>query len=233
MKRRQFIAGLGSAAVMPLAARAQQADRIRRIGVLIGYDESDPEGKARLSGFTQGLTELGWTEGRNVRMEVRWSADNVDLTRAFAKELVDLQPEVILASNTPATAALQLETRMIPIVFQLVSDPVGEGFIASVSRPGGNITGLINAEASLAGKWLELLTEIAPGVKRAAIMFNPNTAPNGGSYYLPTFEAAAQSFKVAAITAPVHSEAEIGTVITSLGREPGGGLVVPGDAFMS
>jgi putative ABC transport system substrate-binding protein len=141
---------------------------------------------------------LGWTEGRNVRVEVRWSADNVDLMRAFAKELVDLQPDVILASNTPATGALQRETCMIPIVFQLVSNPVGEGFIASISRPGGNITGLINAEASLAGKWLELLTEIAPGIKPAAIMFNPDTAPSAGSYYLPAFEAAAQSFKVAA-----------------------------------
>ena len=142
MRRRDFIAGLGSAAAWPVVARAQQPDRVRRIGVLIGYDESDPEGKARLSGLTQGLTELGWTEGRNVRMEVRWSADNVDLTRAFAKELVDLQPDVIVAGNTPATAALQPETRMIPIVFAAVSDPVGEGFIASISRPGGNITGL-------------------------------------------------------------------------------------------
>jgi putative ABC transport system substrate-binding protein len=118
MRRREFIAGLGAAAAWPLAARAQQGERMRRIGVLIGYDESDPEGKARLSGVTQGLTELGWTEGRNVRMEVRWAADNVDRMRALAKELVDLQPDVILASNTPATGALQRETQMIPIVFQ-------------------------------------------------------------------------------------------------------------------
>jgi len=230
VKRRTFITGLGSAVAWPVVARAQQADRVRRIGVLIGYDESDPEGKARLSRFTQGLTELGWTDGRNVRMEVRWAADNVDRMQALAKELVDLQPDVILASNTPATGALQRETRMIPIVFQLVNDPVGEGFIASISRPGGNITGLINAEASLAGKWLELLTEIAPGIKRAAILFNPD---RGSLYYLPSFEAAARSLKVEAITAPVYSEAEIETVLTSLGREPGGGLVVPGDNFMS
>jgi len=189
MKRRQFIAGLGSAVAWPVMARAQQTDRMRRIGVLMGYDESDPEGKARLSGFTQGLTELGWTEGRNVRMEVRWAADNVDRMRMFAKELVDLQPDVLLASNTPATGALQRETRMIPIVFPAVADPVGEGFIASISRPGGNITGFLSQEASLTGKWLELLTEIAPGVKRVAAIFNPDTASGGGSYFQPPFEA--------------------------------------------
>jgi len=174
MRRRQFIAGLGSAAAWPMAARAQRGERVRRVGVLMGYDESDPEGKARLSGFTQGLTELGWTEGRNVRMEVRWAADNVDRVRALAKELVDLKPDVILASNTPTTAALQRETRMIPIVFSAVSDPVGEGFIANISHPGGNITGVATIEASLTGKWLQLLTEIAPGVKRAAIPQFPN-----------------------------------------------------------
>jgi putative ABC transport system substrate-binding protein len=233
MRRREFIAGLGGAAVWPLAARAQQGERRRRIGVLMGYDESDPEGKARLSGFTQGLTELGWTEGLNVRMEVRWAADNVDRMRALAKELVDLQPDVILASNTPATSALQRETRMIPIVFSTVSDPVGEGFIGSVSRPGGNITGFINLEASMGGKWLQLLKEIAPGVNRAAIMFNSYMPGGAGSYYLSAFEEAARSLKVEPITAPVHSDAEIETVITSLGREPGSGLVVPADVFTS
>ena len=165
-------------------------------------------------------------------MDVRWAAGNVDRMRMFAKELVDLQPDVILASTTPATAALQRETRTIPIVFVNVADPVGAGFVASLPRPGGNITGFINIEAAMAGKWLELLTEIAPGVKRAAIMFNPDTAPCGGSYYLPSFEAAARSFKVEPITAPVHSDAEIETVMTSLGREPGGGLVVMPDGFM-
>ena len=152
--------------------------------------------------------------------------------RALAKELVDLQPEIIFANATSVTAALQRETRTIPIVFTGVSDPVGSGFIASVPRPGGNLTGFIDLEASIGGKWLELLTEIAPGVKRVAIMFNPETAPGGGSYYLPSFEAAARSRKVEPIVAPVHSDAEIETVMTSLGREPGGGLVVMTDAFM-
>jgi putative ABC transport system substrate-binding protein len=150
----------------------------------------------------------------------------------FAKELVDLQPEVILASTTPVTAALQRETRTIPIVFAGVTDPVGDGFVAGLPRPGGNITGFMDEEAAMAGKSLQLLTEIAPGVKRAAIMFNPDTAPGGGSYFLPSFESASQSLKVAPIVAPVHSDAEIETVITSLGRESGGCLVIQPDAFM-
>jgi putative ABC transport system substrate-binding protein len=233
MQRREFIAGLGSAAAAwPAVARAQQGDRVRRIGVLMPTAESDPEAKARLSGFTQGLAELGWTDGRNVRMDVRWIAGSVNRARMFAKELVGLQPDVILAGTTPATAALQRETRTISIVFVSVSDPVGDGFVAGLPRPGGNLTGFISEEASMAGKWLELLTEIAPTIKRAAIMFNPDTAPGGGSYYLPAFEAAARSLKVAPIAAPVHSDAEIEMVITSLGREPGGGVVVSTDAFM-
>ena len=164
-------------------------------------------------------------------MDVRWAAGNVDRMRMSAKELLDLQPDIILAHGTPATAAFQRETRTIPIVFAVVSDPVGVGFVASLPRPGGNLTGFIHMEASMGGKWLELLTEIAPGVKRATIMFNPNTAPYARSYYLPSFEAAAQSFKVASTVAPVQSEAEIETVITSLGHEPGGGLVVLPDTF--
>jgi putative tryptophan/tyrosine transport system substrate-binding protein len=231
MKRRDFIAGIGSAAAWPLAARAQQPDRMRRIGVLLGYDESDPEGKAELAGFTQGFAELGWIDGRNVRIDVRWAPGSVDRMRTFAKELVELQPGVIVANSTPATAALQRETRTIPIVFVVVSDPVGAGFVASLTRPGGNITGFITMEGAMGGKWLQLLTEIAPSVKRVAIMFNPDTAPGGGSYYLPSFEAAARSLKVAPIAAPVHSDAEIETVITALGREPVGGLVVMPDVF--
>jgi putative ABC transport system substrate-binding protein len=226
MRRRQFIAGLGGAAAWSLAARAQQADRMRRIGVLMVLDETDPEGQAQLSGFTQRLAELGWTEGRNLRTDVRWAAGDM---RMFAKELVDLQPDVILAHATPAIAALQPETRTIPVVFVAVADPVGAGFVGSLSRPGGNITGFANLEGTMAGKWLQLLTEIAPGVKRVAVMFNPDMAPGRGSFFLPSFETAARSLKVEPIAAPVHSDAEIETVITSLGREPGGGLVVVPD----
>jgi putative tryptophan/tyrosine transport system substrate-binding protein len=233
VKRREFIALVGgAAAVSPLAARAQQPERMRRIGVLMPFAENDRDAMAQLSGFLQGLAQLGWTDGRNVRMDLRWAVGSVDRTRMFAKELVDLQPDVILAHSTPATAALQRETRTIPIVFAVVSDPVGVGFVASLPHPGGNLTGFIHMEASIGGKWLALLTEIAPGVKRATIMFNPDTAPYARSYYLPSFEAAARSLKVAPIVAPVHSEAEIETVITSLGREPGGGLVVLPDTFL-
>jgi putative tryptophan/tyrosine transport system substrate-binding protein len=234
MNRREFIAGLGSVAVLPLAARAQQpSDRMRRIGVLINIDENDPEGKAMLSGLTQGLAELGWTDGRNLRMDVRWAAANVERMRMFAKELVDLQPDVFLANSTPWIAALQRETRTIPIVFVNVSDPVGSGFVAGLPRPGGNITGFIHLEGTMGGKWLELLTEIAPGVKRVAAMFNPDTAPYVRSYYLPSFEAAARSSKVEPFPAPVHSDTEIETVITSLGREPGGGLIGMSDGFVT
>jgi putative tryptophan/tyrosine transport system substrate-binding protein len=205
---------------------------MRRIGVLMAFDESDPEGQAALFALTRGLAELGWTDGRNVRMDIRWAAASVDLMRVLAKELIHLRPDVIFANGTLATTAFQRETRTIPTVFAPLSDPVGEGFVASLSRPGGNITGFINIEAGMAGKWLELLTQIAPRVKRAAMMFNPGTAPGAGSYYLPAFEAAAQSLKVEPIAAAVHSDAEIEAVITSLGREPGGGLVAMPDNFM-
>src|ERR1700676_603182 len=176
MRRREFIVGLGAAAAWPVAGSAQQPGGVRRVGVLMVNTESDAEAKAWLSGFTQGLADLGWTDGRNLRMDVRWAADNIDRMRTFAKELVGLRPDVIIAHSTPVTAALQRETRTIPIVFVTVVDPVGDGFVAGLPRPGGNITGFINQEAAMAGKWLELLTEIAPGLKRAAIMFNPDTA---------------------------------------------------------
>jgi putative ABC transport system substrate-binding protein len=229
IERRQFISALGGATVAwPLAVRAQQPDRMRRIGVLSGQDEAST--KSMLSALMRGLAELGWTFGQNLHVDVRWTAGDLDRARMLAKELVDLQPDVILAHNTPVVAALQRETRTIPIVFVIVVDPVGSGFVANLRRPGGNITGFINIEGAMAGKWLELLTEIAPDVKRVAAIFNPDTAPYVTSYYLPSFEDAARSHKVEPIVAPVHSEAEIETVIASLGRGPGGGLVVMPDS---
>jgi putative tryptophan/tyrosine transport system substrate-binding protein len=233
MRRREFITLLGGAtAAWPLAARAQQPDRVRRVAVLMGYSEADLEAKELLREFKKGLSELGWIEGRNLLMVVRWAPGRTDLMRTFAKELVGLQPDVILADSTPVTAALKHETFSIPIVFAAVADPVGSEFVASLPRPGGNITGFGSLETSIASKWLELLTQIAPGVKRAAMMFNPDTAPYINSYVLPSFEAAAQSFKVALTAAPVHSDSEIETVITSLGREPGGGLLALPDNFV-
>jgi len=232
MRRREFITVLAGAATWPLAALAQQPGRLQRIGVLMSWHESDPEVMTFLTGFMQGLAGFGWVDGGNVRMEVRWAGGSADRLRMFAKELIDLQPDVILATSTPATAALQQATRAIPIVFAGISDPVGAGFVASLSRPGGNLTGFIDMEGAFGGKWLEVLKEIAPDIKRAAIMFNPDTAPAGGSYYLPSFDAAARKLKVEPIAVRVRSVAEIETVITSLGREPGGSLVVMPDIFM-
>ncbi len=231
MRRREFIALFGGAAMWPVAAPAQQSDGRRRIGVLMGWDENDPLAKAGLVRFAQGLRELGWND-RNLQTDFRWAAGNVDRMRMFAKELVDLKLDVVLANTTPVTAALVRETQTVPIVFVIVSDPIGAGFVASLARPGGNITGFINVEAAMGGKWLQLLTEVAPGVNRAAIMFNPDTAANRGSYFLPSFQAAARLLKVEPIVAPVRSDAEIESVITSLGHEPGGGLVVMTDSFM-
>jgi putative tryptophan/tyrosine transport system substrate-binding protein len=226
--RRGFIAGLGSAAAWPLAAQAQQGDRVRRIGMLMPYDENDPGRKARVSTFTQALADLGWTDGRNVRMDLRWAGGDTNRIRALAQELVGLQPDVIVTNGTLTTAALQRETRTIPIVFAFVSDPVASGLLPRLDRPSGNVTGFANFEAMLGGKWLELLTEIAPALKRAAIMFN--LAPV--SLYMPSLETAARSLKVVPISAPVHSDVEVETAIMDLRREPGGGLVVMPDIFM-
>src|SRR6516165_10387008 len=166
MRRREFIAGLGGAAAWPLAARAQQGDRVRRIGVLMGLDENDPEGKRRYSAFTQALATLGWTDPRNVRIDLRWTGGDINRIQAFAHELLGLQPDIILAGSTAATAALQRETRTIPIVFAGVGDPVASGIVPRLNRPNGNVTGFASTEATLGGKWLELLSEIAPGPKR-------------------------------------------------------------------
>ena len=232
MRRRDFIAGLGSVAAWPFAAQAQPAEWVGRVGVLMGFDENTPGAKDWLSGFTRGLSEAGWTDGRNLRIDVRWAAGSADRIGMFAKELVDLQPDVILSHGTPVTAALQRGTRTIPIVFVFVADPVGSGFVAGLPRPGGNITGFIDEEAGMAGKWLELLTHIAPGVRRVAMMFNPDTAPSGGSHFLPPFESGARSLKLQPFAARVRSDAEIEMFLTSFGLEPRGGLIVMPDLFM-
>jgi len=229
VKRRQFIAGLGSAAAWPLAARARQGDRLRRIGVLQTADENDPLAKARISAFIQALTDLGWTDGRNVRIDLRWGGGDTNRTGALAQELVGLQPDIIVTTTTLATAALQRATRTIPIVAG-VGDPVASGLVPRLDRPDGNVTGFAISEASMGGKWIELLSEVAPGLKRAAIMFDPdNTA---SLVYVPPFETAARKLKVEPIIATVHSDVEIERVIIDLGREPRGGLYVLPDAFM-
>ena len=232
MRRREFIAGLGSAAAWPLTVRAQQGERVRRIGVLITGDENvlnDPVVKSSLSALTQALARLGWTDGRNVRIDPRGASPDTNQIRAFAQELVGLQPDIIMASSTPAAVALQRETRTIPIVFVNVGDPVASGLVAALNRPGGNITGFGLFEASMGGKWLELLSEVAPGIKRVAIMFNPDNTL--ASLFMPSLDTAAQSLKIVSIIAPVHSDVEIETAISALGRQPRGGLVVLPDVF--
>jgi putative ABC transport system substrate-binding protein len=229
MRRREFIAGLGGAA-WPLAARAQQGERVRRVGVLMPFDENDPALNSALTAFTHALADLGWTDDRNVRMDVRWAGSDINRIRALAQELVGLQPDIIVTNGTtPGTAAIQGETRTIPIVFTNVVEPVASGIVARLDRPGGNITGFATLEASLGGKWLELLSGIAPGLKRVAIMFNPETSP--AALYVPSFETAARSLKVEPNTRPVHSDLEIEAAIIALGRESGGGLVVVPDTF--
>ena len=194
--RREFFRAVGGAAAWPLAASAQQGDRVRRIGVLTQLYEN-------ASAFTQALAGLGWADGRNVRMDLRWGNADIDRIRALAHELVALQPDVILTSGSPSSVALQRETRTIPIVFAPVIDPVASGMVPRLDRPGGNVTGFALYEASLGGKWLELLSEIAPGLKRAAIMFNPDTSP--ASAYMPSLETAARSLKVEPIIGPFMS----------------------------
>jgi putative ABC transport system substrate-binding protein len=201
---------------------------MRRIGVLMPFNENDPEPKRRFSAFTQALADLGWADGRNVGMDLRWAGADINRIRALANELVGLQPDIILAQSTPASVALQRETRTIPIVSVGVLDPVASGVVPRLDRPNGNIT-VVSYEATLGGKLLELLSEIAPGLNRAAILFNPDTAPV--SALVPSFEMAARSLKLMPIIVPVHGDAEIETAIIALGREPGGGLVIVGDAF--
>jgi putative ABC transport system substrate-binding protein len=177
----------------------------------------------------QSLAQSGWADGRNLLVDVRWTAANLDLVRRHAKELVALKPDVLVATSTPVTAAFQYEAPAIPVVFVGISDPVGAGFVANLAHPGGNLTGFINIEAGMGGKWLELLNEIAPGIQRGAIMFSPDTTT--AAYYMPSLEAAARSLGVTPVAAPVRSDADIETAITMLGREPGGSLILPPDGF--
>jgi putative ABC transport system substrate-binding protein len=230
MRRRDFITLVSGAATWPLAARAQQPGRVRRIGALMGYAESDSEAQANITAFRDGLQKLGWTEARSVRIDYRWAAGDAESMQRFAKELVALQPDLILSHTTSTTAALQQETSTIPIIFANVSDPVGSGFVVSLPRPGGNITGFATAEGSLGGKWLELLKEIAPRVARVAMLFDPASATYA-EYYLNPFKAAAPSFAVEAIAAPVHNTSELESVVAARAREPNGGFIVMPEPF--
>jgi putative tryptophan/tyrosine transport system substrate-binding protein len=222
MRRREFISLIGSiAATWPLVARAQRSDEVRRIGVLMPTATTDPPTKLQIAALVHQLQELGWSEGRNLRIDYRWADGDAERMQVFAKELVALQPHLILGRSTPVTAALLKQTRTIPIVFTMVSDPVGERYVESLARPGGNVTGFTNVEFSLTGKWLELLKEVAPNIKRVAFIFDPKVAPGGGSYYTNLIGSVAPSFAVTPTTAPVHGAVEI-----EFAREPNGGLLV-------
>ncbi|HEU0156181.1 MAG TPA: ABC transporter substrate-binding protein [Stellaceae bacterium] len=232
MRRRDLLAAAAAAtALKGMSSSAQTPQGVGRVGMLIGYAEKDPETQARLSAFREGLARLGWTEGGNIHIDYRFSAANPAEAGTFAKELVALHPDVLVGNSTPSTAALLHETHIIPIVFVGVSDPIGSGFAASIAHPGGNCTGFSNFEPSLMGKWLEMLKEIAPGVRRAAVLFNPKTAPGGGAFFLGPFEPLARSFAVEPIAASVADAAGIAVVFASVGREPGGSVIVMPDAF--
>lgn len=228
MRRRDFLGFLGvSAAAGPLAARAQQADRVRRIGVLIGYAEDDPETKARLVAFRDRLEKRGWTEGRNVHIETRFAGSDSSKYEPLAKELVATQPDVILAHTTRVAAALQRESRVIPIVFVNVSDPIGSGFVASLARPGENFTGVLQYEASVVSKWLAMLKEIEPRLERVAFVANPKTTPY--DYFLRAAEAAAPALSIKVVSSPVATAANIEQTIESFAGTPNGGLLLPPD----
>jgi putative tryptophan/tyrosine transport system substrate-binding protein len=231
MKRREFITLLGGAvATWPLAVRAQLPVRMRTVGVLTNSLESVPAMQSQVQAFRGALAKLGWTQGTNLRIELRWGAGDPDRIRTLAKELVDLRPDAIFGFSTPVIDALARETRTIPIVFAAVSDPIGSGFAASLAHPGGNITGFTFFESALGGKWVELLKGIAPRTMRVALMYNPATTPPL-KFYMPSIQAAASSLAIQASTTPVHAIDEIEGVVAEQARNPGGGLIVMPDIF--
>jgi putative ABC transport system substrate-binding protein len=229
MRRRTFVTALGAAIAWPLAVRAQQG--MRRVGVLMGYAENDPEAQGRIAAFRKELARLGWAEGRNLQIDIDWSTDDVAMIEQAAAALVAAKPDVIVSSNTPTTTALTRLTKSIPVIFATVVDPVGLGFVASLPRPGGNVTGFVTIEASMAGKWLELLKEIAPRLERAAFLYNPATAPFA-EIYLDSFRNAAKSLAVQPIISPLHDSPDIGPAVGKLASQPNGGFIVmPGPFF--
>jgi putative ABC transport system substrate-binding protein len=230
MERRKFITLLGYAGtVWPLTARAQQPGRMRRIGVLMTVRQDDPEGQARLDALRRGLNQLGWAEGKNLAIEYRWAGGDIGRLRDYAAELVGLAPDLIVANSTPALAALHAATTTVPVVFVLVVEPVGLGYIASLSRPGGNITGFTYMEVSLIGKWLDLLKGIAPSTTRTAFLYNPDTAPFYTTF-LRAFEAAPHPQVMEIAAAPVARDSELEATIASLAHNPGGSLIIGADA---
>jgi putative ABC transport system substrate-binding protein len=231
MRRRELLILLGSGLAFSRAAPAQEQGRVRRIGLLMASAESDPDGQARVKAFRDALQDLGWVEGHNLQLYRRWAAGGADRFRTYAAELVALAPDLVLGDATPSVAALLRETKIIPIVFCRVGDPVGSGFVESLARPGGNVTGFTAFEASMGPKWLELLKEASPGLEHVALLFNPKTAPHVESLFLRSIQAAASSLGIAAVPARVQSRAEIEDAIRALGQASGGLAAMP-DTFL-
>jgi putative ABC transport system substrate-binding protein len=231
VRRRAFIALLGGAAVAASNPARTQQDRVRHIGILMGYAEDDPDTQARMTAFKEAFEQLGWKDGRNARITYRFGVGEIDRVRGDAKELVALKPDLIVCETTPTLKAVADQTLTIPIVFVSVTDPVSGGFVADLARPGGNITGFTNFEATMGGKWIELLKKIVPATTRVGVIFNPDTAPGGGGFFLKSVEASAPSLAAKVISCPVHSDAEIESAVIDLGHEPGGGLIVMLDVF--
>jgi ABC-type uncharacterized transport system substrate-binding protein len=231
IQRREFIVTLGgAAAAWPLAARGQQGARIRRVGLLLNLSENDLEAQRLLPAFREGLAQLGWADGRNLRIDYRWASGDIGRIRTFAKELVELSPDIIVGYGTPVVVALQQETRTIPILFLSITDPVGQGLVASLAHPGGNITGFSIFEISMATKWIEALKQMTPGLKRVVTIYNPKTAPYF-PLYVRAIEQAAPSFAVEPNGHEVHDDAEIERAISAVAHEVGGGLIVMPDTF--
>ena len=230
MRRREFIAGIGSAAAWPVVARAQQGERVRRIGVLMDRIATETTRQSLLAGFVQALRQLGWTESQNLRIDVRWSAGDAALARTYAAQLIGLIPDVILASTTINLTVIQEATSSVPVVFVQVSDPVAQGFVASMRRPGGNITGFSLYEFSIGGKCLDLLKEVAPGLTRVAIIFDPEASPQS-KFFMQEIEATASSHGVQPTAVPVRTTADIEHALESFARQPNGGLMLTTNAF--
>jgi putative tryptophan/tyrosine transport system substrate-binding protein len=231
VRRRAFITLLGGAAVAASGSARAQQDRVRRIGVLMGYAEADSDTQARMAAFRNGLDQLGWKDGRNIQITFRFGVGEMDRVRESAKQLIDLNPDVIVCETTPTLKVLAQQTATLPIVFVSVADPVNNGYVADLAHPGGHITGFTNFEATMGGKWIELLKKIAPATTRVGVIFNPDTAPGGGGFFLKSVEASAPSLAAKVISCPVHSDAEIESAVVDLGHEPGGGLIVMLDVF--
>jgi putative ABC transport system substrate-binding protein len=230
LKRRDFVSLLGGATAWPLVARAQRPELAKRVGMLMNYAATDAAAQSYVAAFVEALRQLGWAEGHNIRIDMRWNAGDAALSRIYAAQLIGLMPDVILASSTTNLTAMQQATSTVPVVFVQVSDPVAQGFVANLTKPGGNLTGFSMYEFSIGGKWLDLLKEVAPSLARVAVMFNPETSPQS-KFFMRSIETAAPALRVQPIAVPVRATADIEPTMEGFARAPNGGLMLPTDSF--